>query len=115
MELHPFQEQPEFYGYYSDYDWVVFAQLFGTMMDLPKGFPMYCKDLKQYKDDKQDSRNKLKSYIDNNKCLEKHEEHKLVYPLNIEEHYNYPKQTNEHNALQDAYFNYNLYKFLQTI
>lgn len=39
--------KPEFWGYYADYDWIVFCQLFGTMMDLPKGFPMYCCDLKQ--------------------------------------------------------------------
>jgi hypothetical protein len=36
-----------FYGYYSDYDWVVFCSIFGTMMDLPKNFPMFCMDLKQ--------------------------------------------------------------------
>lgn len=39
--------KPEFWGYYADYDWVVFCQIFGTMMDLPKGWPMYCRDLKQ--------------------------------------------------------------------
>lgn len=39
--------KPKFWAYYADYDWVVFSQLFGTMMDLPKGFPMYCRDLKQ--------------------------------------------------------------------
>lgn len=39
--------KPEFWGYYADYDWVVFCQIFGTMMDLPKGFPMYCRDIKQ--------------------------------------------------------------------
>jgi 3' exoribonuclease, RNase T-like len=44
------KERPEFWGYYSDYDWVVFAQIFGTMMDLPKGWPMFCLDLKQYCD-----------------------------------------------------------------
>ena len=38
---------PEFWGYYSDYDWVVFCWLYGSMMHLPKHFPMYCKDLKQ--------------------------------------------------------------------
>lgn len=38
---------PEIWGYFSDYDWVVFCQLFGTMMDLPKGMPMFCLDLKQ--------------------------------------------------------------------
>lgn len=46
------REAPEFWGYYADYDWVVFCQIFGTMMDLPKGFPMYCRDIKQLCDDK---------------------------------------------------------------
>lgn len=39
--------RPEFWGYYADYDWVVFCQIFGAMVDLPKGWPMYCRDLKQ--------------------------------------------------------------------
>lgn len=39
--------KPEIWAYYADYDWVAFCQLFGTMMDLPKGFPMYCRDIKQ--------------------------------------------------------------------
>jgi len=39
--------KPEFYVYYGDYDWVVFCQIFGTMTNLPKGFPMYCRDLMQ--------------------------------------------------------------------
>ena len=39
--------KPEFWGYYADYDWVVFCWLFGAMVDLPKGFPMFCNDLKQ--------------------------------------------------------------------
>lgn len=43
--------KPEFWGYYADYDWVVFCQLFGRMIDLPKGFPMYCRDIKQMCDD----------------------------------------------------------------
>lgn len=38
---------PAFYGYYCDYDWVVFCSLFGRMLDLPKGYPMYMHDLKQ--------------------------------------------------------------------
>lgn len=41
----------EFWGYYADYDWVVFCWLFGTMMELPKGFPMYCRDIKQLADE----------------------------------------------------------------
>lgn len=39
--------KPEFWGYYADYDWVAFCQLFGPMVKLPKGFPMYCRDIKQ--------------------------------------------------------------------
>lgn len=47
-------DYPKFYGYYSDYDWVVFCQLFGQMMDLPTGFPMYCRDLQFMKDQLQE-------------------------------------------------------------
>lgn len=43
-------DKPEFWAYYADYDWVVLAQLFGRMIDLPSGYPMYCKDLKQWCD-----------------------------------------------------------------
>lgn len=43
-------DTPEFWGYYADYDWVVFCWLFGTMIDLPKGWPMYCRDIKQLAD-----------------------------------------------------------------
>ena len=39
--------KPEFWGYYADYDWVVFCQIFGAMVDLPKGWPMYCRDINQ--------------------------------------------------------------------
>ena len=42
--------KPEFYGYYSDYDWVVFCWIFGRMIDLPKHFPKYCRDFKQTMD-----------------------------------------------------------------
>jgi 3' exoribonuclease, RNase T-like len=43
--------KPEFWGYYADYDWVVFCQMFGSMIDLPKGWPMYCRDIKQRADE----------------------------------------------------------------
>jgi hypothetical protein len=39
--------KPEFWAYYGDYDWVVLCQLFGTMMDLPMGWPMFAMDVKQ--------------------------------------------------------------------
>jgi hypothetical protein len=37
----------EMWGWYADYDHVILSQLFGTMIDLPKGMPMYTRDLKQ--------------------------------------------------------------------
>ena len=43
-------DKPEFWAYYADYDWVVLCQLYGTMMDLPEGWPMYCRDVKQFCD-----------------------------------------------------------------
>ena len=39
--------KPEVWAYYADYDWVALCQLFGRMIDLPKGLPMFCMDLKQ--------------------------------------------------------------------
>jgi hypothetical protein len=44
----PSSEPIEFWGYFADYDWVVLCQLFGKMVDLPNGFPMFCMDLKQF-------------------------------------------------------------------
>lgn len=38
---------PEFWAYYADYDWVALCQLYGTMIALPPGWPMYCRDIKQ--------------------------------------------------------------------
>lgn len=91
-----FKEDIEFYAYYADYDWVVFCWLFGKMMDLPNGFPMYCRDLKQMMDDKR---------IPDDKG-------RLVGLQAMKSNPNYPKQTDEHNALADAKWNKKLYEFL---
>jgi hypothetical protein len=40
-------DKPELWAYYADYDHVALCQLFGTMMDLPEGWPMYTCDIKQ--------------------------------------------------------------------
>ena len=40
-------KNPEFWAYFSDYDWVVLCQLFGSMVELPKHWPMFCLDLQQ--------------------------------------------------------------------
>lgn len=79
---------PEFYGYYAGYDWVAFCWIFGKMMQLPKGFPMYCKDLKQMMDER---------------------------GLNKEwKRINCPDPIGEHNALVDAKWNLKLFNILQT-
>jgi hypothetical protein len=41
-------DNPEFWAYYADYDWVNFCWLFGRMIDLPNGWPKLCLDLKQW-------------------------------------------------------------------
>jgi hypothetical protein len=43
--------KPQFWGYYCDYDWVAFCQLYGKMIELPEDWPRYCRDLKQLADD----------------------------------------------------------------
>lgn len=40
---------PEFWADYASYDWVALCQLFGTMMDLPKGWPMFVRDVQQFR------------------------------------------------------------------
>lgn len=40
-------DKPELWAYYGAYDHVVVSQLFGRMIDLPTGMPMYTMDLKQ--------------------------------------------------------------------
>lgn len=91
-----------FYGYYSDYDWVLLCSLFGTMMDLPEYFPMYCKDLKQTFDEKI-SASEIRS-IGYERAVER-----------LKQKTGYPKQQNEHNALSDAKWNRELYKWLKTV
>ena len=44
------EDVPEFWGYYADYDWVLFCWLFGKMVDLPDGWPMFCRDVQQLKE-----------------------------------------------------------------
>lgn len=76
----------QFYGYYSDYDWVVFCWLFGKMIDLPNGFPMYCIDLKQ----------QIEEYnVDKEQLLKE------------------VPQENIHNSLEDARWNYKAYNRIQ--
>lgn len=102
----------EVYGYYSDYDWVLLCSLFGRMIDLPKGFPMYCIDLKQTLDEKLTNLSNSDFFTKFHIKKEMTLKEKLV---EIKKHTQYPKQENEHNAAADAAWNYQLYKFLQLI
>jgi hypothetical protein len=74
-------EKPEFWGYYADYDWVVFCQIFGSMINLPSYFPMFCRDIKQLAMDKGNP--------------------KLP-----------PQDSTEHNALNDAIWNFKAWAYL---
>jgi hypothetical protein len=44
------QGKPEFWAYYGAYDWVALCQLFGALIEIPKGWPYYCRDIKQFCD-----------------------------------------------------------------
>jgi hypothetical protein len=76
-----------FYGYYCDYDWVLLCSMFGRMIDLPKGWPMYCRDLKQRFDEE--------------------------FTDEIKNHKDYPVQKDEHNALLDAAWTKSLHGFME--
>ncbi len=95
-------DYPIFYGYYSAYDHVVLCWLFGKMIDLPTGFPMYTRDLKQILDDTQERRFGLSKF-------------KGKLANDIKELPNYPKQENEHSAIHDARFNRELHMFLNQL
>ena len=82
-------DKPEFYGYYADYDWVVFCWIFGRMIDLPKGWARYCKDLKQMLD----TRGLGKDWVKEN-C---------------------PTPVDEHNALSDAWWNLKLFNQINRV
>lgn len=76
--------KPKFWAYFADYDWVVFCQIFGNMMRLPETFPMFCRDLKQE-----------------------------MKRLDIEKP-SFVSTGPKHNALADARWNLELFKYLKT-
>lgn len=108
---------PKFYGYYSDYDWVVFCWLFGKMINLPKGFPMYCIDLKQILDEKAEPLGLFRQSIPFVSLTgrKKEDMSKEEWLKCIKLHTDYPKQTNEHNSLSDAKWNKQLFEFLNKL
>jgi hypothetical protein len=85
--------KPEFWAYYADYDWVALCQLFGTMMDLPKDWPMYCRDIKQEAD-------RIEAEI---RWFNTAPDYKLKLP---------EQNSVEHHALADARWNKRAYDFV---
>lgn len=77
---------PQFWAYFADYDWVVFCQLFGKMIDLPERFPKYCRDLKQ-----------------------------LMWHLGVRKEDLPITRDTEHDAYEDALWNQQAYQHLLTI
>ena len=116
----------EFYAYFADYDWVVFAQLFGNMINLPEGFPKYCKDLKQILDEKANSMSTMeitnavygKGYMSHDVfkyAADEYPQFNVTKVGSLKSHPDYPKQDNEHNALDDAKWNKKLHEFLKSL
>jgi len=103
--------KPKFYGYYADYDWCAFCWLFGKMIDLPTGFPMYCIDLKQTLDEKATSLSD-KDLLEFFTTADRTFDERLSM---LKTRKDYPQQTNEHNARADARWNKALYEFLKSI
>ena len=99
LNKHGYLDDPEFYAYFADYDWVVIAQLFGKMMNLPEGFPFYCRDLKQSFDM---TASKL-FFKANPKSAQMQLKASQMYPI---------QTTGLHVALEDAKWNKKLYTFL---
>lgn len=70
-------EYPEFWADYGAYDWVGLCQLYGRMIDLPKGWPMFIRDIQQFKEQS---------------C-----------PITFKFYQKHPNDGPEHNALADAW------------
>lgn len=110
--INPFEANPiKMIGYYSAYDHVVLCWLFGKMIDLPKGMPMYTYDLKQEIDVLVESIINKRFYGKDN-----HTPIKYKDVLNeLKEHPNYPKNSNHHSAIDDALWTRELAFFLRNI
>jgi len=106
LEANPIQ----FKAYYADYDWVLFCSIFGTMIDLPRGFPKYCYDLKQRFDEYTMQEYTKRTMAHLNNLMANQSSDPVVYRQmckQIRESDTYPKQNpdDEHGAISDARWN----------
>jgi len=107
----PESSRIDLYGYFSAYDHVLLSSLFGSMMDLPKWFPMYTIDLQQ-----ELSENAEHIYMALTKGLGANHKATMshVKLINyIQKSDAYPKLRGEHLAVNDAKWNKKLFEFLQ--
>lgn len=80
----------ELWGYYSSYDHVCLAQLFGRMVDMPDGVPWFTRDIKQEQE----------------RISDKWFKHGLLLPA---------QKSMAHNALNDAWWTKEAHEFLLKI
>lgn len=76
--------EPEWWAYFAAYDWVSLCQLYGPMINLPDGWPFYCRDVQQ-----------------------------LADQLHIDLEAELPPPTIAHNALRDAEWTRDAWKLCQ--
>lgn len=79
----PLKDYPEFWAYFASTDWVALYQLWGKMIDAPKPYPFFVRD--------------LKNLMDFNGLTKEWKQ------------FNCPNPEGEHNALVDAKWNKKLY------
>lgn len=104
---------PKFYGYYADYDWVLFCSLYGKMINLPIEFPYFCYDIKQIMNEKLYSMEDCIDYIDAHSDLQSKPSEKELIDIFIKSD-SYPVISKEHHALEDAKFNLSLLEYLES-
>lgn len=110
-----------FSSYYADYDWVLLCTLFGSMVDLPEAFPMFCVDMKQEFERlvmlKHQERMEEKAW--EKRCVTCEDEYE-GFPrtidgtrIKLQHDVQYPKWENEHTSISDAHFVRNLASYIK--
>jgi hypothetical protein len=79
--------KPEIWANFNSHDWVGFCWLWGAAVNLPKGFPFYCRELKQ-------------------ECDRLGIKREQLPPKNLAQ---------RHHALEDAKWNEQLYDLIETV
>jgi hypothetical protein len=75
-------KEPEFWGYYADYDWVILCGMYGSMMNRPDSWPMRSLDIEQY-----------------------------MWHLGLSSEDIPVTNVGEHDALNDAHYNHELFNY----